>query len=85
MDYHSEPSKNPLQFNLVPSDVSQREREFLVLICDPAEHTYKKIADHMKVHRRTVDGYREAMFQKFGIRSKVGLALFAVKCGVVKV
>jgi len=39
----------------------------------------------MKVHRRTVDGYREALFEKFNIRSKTGLVLFAIKNGLIEV
>jgi DNA-binding NarL/FixJ family response regulator len=33
----------------------------------------------MKVQHRTVDGYREALFEKFGIKSKTGLVLFVLK------
>jgi two-component system, NarL family, invasion response regulator UvrY len=33
----------------------------------------------MQVHRRTVDGYREAVFEKFEIKSKTGLVLFLVR------
>ena len=38
----------------------------------------------MNVHRRTVDGYRESLVEKFGIKSKTGLVLFAMKWGIVK-
>ena len=59
--------------------LTQREREFLKLVCDEREYTYDQIADQMKVQHRTVDGYRESIFEKFGIKSKTGLVLFVLK------
>ncbi len=64
--------------------MTAREREFLILVCDENEYTYEQIADRMKVQHRTVDGYREALFSKFGIRSKTGLALFVIKHDLFK-
>ncbi|HEY9178049.1 MAG TPA: response regulator transcription factor [Flavipsychrobacter sp.] len=68
----------------VLGQVSQRERDFLKLVCDEKEPTYEQIANAMEVSRRTVDGYRESLFTKFNIRSKTGLVLFAIKYGIVK-
>lgn len=59
--------------------LTAREREFLKLVCHEKEYTYEQIADQMKVQHRTVDGYREAVFEKFGIKSKTGLVLFVLK------
>jgi DNA-binding CsgD family transcriptional regulator len=56
-----------------------REKEFLKLVCNEKEYTYDQIADLMKVQHRTVDGYRESVFEKFGIKSKTGLVLFVLK------
>lgn len=69
---------------VVLSQVSDREKDFLKLVCDENEPTYGEIADKMEVSRRTVDGYREALFKKFDIKSKTGLVLFAIKYGIVK-
>jgi DNA-binding CsgD family transcriptional regulator len=33
----------------------------------------------MNVQHRTVDGYREAIFEKFRIKSKTGLVLFVLR------
>jgi two-component system invasion response regulator UvrY len=63
--------------------LTDKEVEFLKLIC--SEMTYKEIADHMHVSPRTVDGYRDGLFEKLTIRSRVGLVLFAIKHGIVKV
>jgi DNA-binding NarL/FixJ family response regulator len=64
--------------------ITDRELLFLKLICDEKEYTYDQIKDIMNVHRRTVDGYREALFERFNIKSKTGLVLFAIKHGVIK-
>lgn len=59
--------------------LTDREIHFLQLVCDENEYTYDKIAEKMNVHRRTVDGYRESLFEKFNLKSKTGLVLFAIK------
>lgn len=78
-----EDSKPKAQDTNIQTLLTDREREFLQLVCDEHEYTYEQIADLMKVHRRTVDGYREAIFSKFNIKSKTGLVLFAIKYGVI--
>jgi DNA-binding CsgD family transcriptional regulator len=47
--------------------------------------TYKEIADQMGLSPRTIDGYRDGLFEKLGIKSRVGLVLFAIKNGIVVV
>lgn len=59
-----------------------RESRFLQLAC--SELTYKQIAAEMGVSERTVDGYRESLFQKFGVQSRVGLCLEALRKEVVR-
>ncbi len=68
--------KNALSLN-------DREIEFLKLAA--SEMTYKEIADQMCLSPRTIDGYRDALFEKLEIKSRVGLVLYAVKNGIVKV
>jgi two-component system, NarL family, invasion response regulator UvrY len=50
-----------------------------------SELTYKEIAEKMKVSPRTVDNYRDALFIKLNVKSRVGLAMYAVKSGVVSI
>jgi len=64
---------------IILQNLTDREREFLMLVCDEKEFTYEQIADRMKVTARTVDGYRESLFDKWGIKSKTGLVLFVLK------
>ncbi len=62
--------------------LKDRELEFLELVS--TELTYKEIADKMCVSPRTVDGYREALFEKLKVRSRVGLVVYAIKHGIYK-
>ncbi|MFC5411115.1 response regulator [Larkinella bovis] len=61
---------------------SDREHAFLKMAC--SDLTYAEIADKMCVSARTVDGYREAIFQKMQVKSRVGMALEAVRWGLVQ-
>jgi DNA-binding NarL/FixJ family response regulator len=63
------------------ANLSERELAFLKLAC--TEKTYREIADEMHISPRTVDSYRDSLFEKLNITSRVGLVLFAVKNGIV--
>ncbi len=67
----------------VHQQITPREMEFLRLVCSPEEYTYEKIAEMMGIHRRTVDNFRIGLFEKFAIKSKTGLVLFAMRWGLV--
>ncbi|HET6253335.1 MAG TPA: response regulator transcription factor [Puia sp.] len=62
--------------------LSDRELTFLRLAC--SEKTYFEIAQEMHVSDRTVDGYRDALFKKLNVASRVGLVIYAVKNGIVR-
>lgn len=62
--------------------LNEKENEFLKLIC--TEFTYKEIADRMYLSPRTIDGYRDQLFSKLNLKSRVGLVLFAIKNGIVR-
>ncbi len=72
-------SDTPQQIQGPLSLLTEKELEFLKLACNEHEYTYEQIADIMGVHTRTVNKYREAVFDKFGVKSKTGLVLYAVK------
>ena len=61
--------------------LSDREITFLKLAA--TEFTYKEIAEQMHLSPRTIDGYRDELFEKLNIKSRVGLVLFAIKNGIV--
>jgi two-component system, NarL family, invasion response regulator UvrY len=63
--------------------LSDREMEFLQFAC--TEMTYKEIAGAMYLSPRTIDGYRDALFEKLHLKTRVGLVTFAIKHGIVNV
>jgi DNA-binding NarL/FixJ family response regulator len=78
---HSMQSKN------TPADKSKEltsnELIFLKLSC--SELTYRQIADEMNLSPHTIDNYRESLFQKFGLKSRTGMVLFAIKNQIITV
>lgn len=65
------------------NDMSDNEKEFLKFAC--TDLTYQDIADKMHLSPKTIDGYRENLFRRFNVRSRVGLAMYAVKNGFIKI
>lgn len=62
--------------------LTAREKEFLQFAC--TELTYKEIGEKMFCSPRTVESYRDTLFEKLQIKTRVALALFAVKAGIFK-
>jgi two-component system, NarL family, invasion response regulator UvrY len=62
--------------------MNDREKDFLQLAC--SEYTYNEIAAKMFLSPKTIDGYRNSLFEKLNVKSRVGLALYAVKNGLVQ-
>ena len=67
----------------IKNNLSENEAEFLNLAC--TELTYQQIADKMNLSPKTIDGYREALFTRFNVKSRVSLAMYAVKNELVKI
>lgn len=63
--------------------ITSMELKFLNLIC--SDLTYKDIAKVLSVSHRTVDNYRDSLFAKLRLKSRVSLVLFAVYTGIVDV
>lgn len=63
--------------------LSDREKEFLKYAC--TELTYKEIGEKMYCSPRTVERYRDCLFEKLHVKTRVALALFSVKTGLHKV
>lgn len=61
--------------------LKEREIEFIKLAC--TEKTYKEIADGMCLSPKTIDGYRENLFHKLEIKTRIGLVLYAVKNKII--
>lgn len=65
------------------ANLSVRELEFLKFIC--SELTYKEIADKMCVSVRTAEGYRDSLCEKLNLKTRVGLAMYAIKNQLVTI
>lgn len=73
----------PVIENELHSILTDQERVFIRLAC--SEFTYVQIADKMCLSPKTIDGYRAAVFEKLNLKSRVGLAMYAIKMGLVEV
>lgn len=76
MDEEEEELKSAVPLN-------EKELQFLKLAC--TELTYKEIADQMFLSPRTIDGYRDSLFEKLNLKTRVGLVMYAIKQGIVKI
>jgi DNA-binding NarL/FixJ family response regulator len=60
-------------------NITEREKEFLQY--SVTEMSYKEIAEKMFCSPRTVESYRDSLFEKLGLKTRVGLAVYAMKNG----
>jgi len=60
-------------------NLSEREIEFLSYTV--MEMNYKEIAEKMFCSPRTIENYRDSLFEKLELKTRVGLAVFALKNG----
>ena len=63
--------------------LNEKEREFLRWTC--TELSYKEIGEKMFVSARTADDYRQSLFNKLKVHSRVGLVMYAIKNGIVTI
>jgi two-component system, NarL family, invasion response regulator UvrY len=63
--------------------LTEKEKELLRWIC--SEMTYKDIAAKMFVSPRTLDDYRNNLFEKLKVKTRVGLVLYAIRNHLVEV
>ena len=92
-DFVSETMANAIQdknenkkkdnLNVVWDNLSANEKIFLDFAC--TDLTYNQIAEKMFLSPKTIEGYRESLCSKFNVRSRVSLAMYAVKNGFVKI
>ncbi|MBC8756338.1 response regulator transcription factor [Kordia sp. YSTF-M3] len=57
--------------------LKENEISFMKLVC--TEMTYKQIADQMCLSPKTIDGYRDALFEKLHVKNRIGLVIYAIK------
>jgi DNA-binding NarL/FixJ family response regulator len=87
--YYTENVSNTLMNSLNSSNgnndreiiLKEKELEFLKLAC--TEMTYKQIADDMFLSPKTIENYREALFSKLNVKTRIGLVLYAIREKIV--
>ncbi|MFT5846774.1 response regulator transcription factor [Psychroserpens sp.] len=57
--------------------LKKQEKEFMRYAC--SELTYKEIANRMFRSPKTIDGYRNDLFEKLNIKNRTGLVIYAIK------
>ncbi len=57
--------------------LKEREIEFIKQAC--TELTYKEIADVMFLSPKTIEGYRDSIYEKLSIKNRIGLVLYAIR------
>ena len=72
--------------NIKPSfnqniELTERELEVLALICE--EKTATEIGKQIFLSARSVEGIRQRLIEKVGVRNTAGLVMFAVKNGII--
>lgn len=67
--------------NMQSTILSEQELGFLRLAC--SDLTYKEIAQKMGLNPRSIDTLRDHLFFKLDVKSRVGLAIVALRNGVV--
>jgi DNA-binding NarL/FixJ family response regulator len=64
------------------AEFSEREKEIIAMIC--REMTNKEIAEKLFLSVRTVEGHRLNLLEKMGVKNSVGMVVYALKNGIVK-
>jgi DNA-binding NarL/FixJ family response regulator len=83
--YYPDWATSKVLMNIAESDKNKttlvsftdRELELFKYVC--TEMSYKEIAEKMFCSPRTVESYRDALFEKLNLKSRVGLAVYAMK------
>jgi DNA-binding NarL/FixJ family response regulator len=74
-------SFNPFRLQNKPK-FTPREIEVIQLICE--ENSNKEIASKLDISIRTVESHREHIQEKIGAKNSIGIAIYAMKHGMVK-
>lgn len=79
----SRTEQKEVQTSTSTTQLNELELELVKLAC--TEMTYQEIADKMNLSPKTIDGYRDNLFRKLKVKSRVSLAMYAVKNKIVEI
>ena len=74
---------NSVNNNKTQNNVYLKDRELEFLKLTVSERTYKEIAEVMCLSPKTIENYREALFEKLEVKTRIGLVLYAIKEKIV--
>jgi DNA-binding NarL/FixJ family response regulator len=72
----------PIDANIIEKEeiiITEREAEFLKYTT--TEMNYREISEIMFCSPRTIENYRDSLFEKLELKTRVGLAVYAMKHG----
>jgi DNA-binding NarL/FixJ family response regulator len=75
--------KNKLSRTKTVASFTDREIEIMNLMCE--QLTIKEIADQLGLSPRTIETYRVALQEKTASRNSIGIVLYAIQNGIVKI
>jgi DNA-binding NarL/FixJ family response regulator len=61
---------------------NEEEKEIIRLVCQ--EFSNKEIAEKMHLGLKTIESYRNKIFEKTGVKNMAGLAVYAIRAGIYK-
>lgn len=61
--------------------LTEREKEIMKLLCQ--QKTAKEIGEHLFITQRTVEGHKNNLFTKIGVRNVAGLIVYALQKHIV--
>ena len=64
-------------------NITENEKSFLELCGE--DLTYSQMAQKLKKSQRSIEGYRDSLFNKFDVNNRASLVLLAVKLGIIKI
>ena len=80
--YHTNTVTKVLVDSLSDSEENKivfKEREMIFIKYACTEMTYRELAEKMFLSTKTVEGYRDAVFEKLKLRNRTGLVIYAIK------
>lgn len=63
--------------------LTEREKEIIKLLCQ--QKTAKEIGEHLFITQRTVEGHKNNLFSKIGVRNVAGLIVYALQKNIVAI
>ena len=65
------------------ASITLREKEILQLICQ--QYTAQEIAEHLFIAKRTVEGHKNRLLSKTGVKNTAGLVIYAIQNNLVDI